>query len=170
MNFELEQSDLTVTSQQEQDRVDKEKIPSAIQALKELKPKELPDVSVKEAIRRMRRYIESALKKNYTYDEISQVLSSLDIQISGSRLKYLLNEVKKNTRTRKKKKTSLLGEDTTEQAQENFSNQEIVDSEITLNESTNHAIQKSKAVKAKKKSPQSEVHSFEPQLYDDDDL
>ena len=169
---------MTVTSQQEQDRVDKEKIPSAIQALKELKPKELPDVSVKEAIRRMRRYIESALKKNYTYDEISQVLSSLDIQISGSRLKYLLNEVKKNTRTRKKKKTSLLGEDTTEQKEENFTNQEMIDSEMTLNESTNHAIQKSKTsqstsskpVKEKKKSPQSEVHSFEPQLYDDDDL
>ena len=169
---------MTVTSQQEQDRVDKEKIPSAIQALKELKPKELPDVSVKEAIRRMRRYIEGALKKNYTYDEISQVLSSLDIQISGSRLKYLLNEVKKNTRTRKKKKTSLSGEDTTEQAEEDFSNQEIIDSEMTLSESTNQSIQKSKtsqstsskAVKAKKKSPQSEVHSFEPQLYDDDDL
>ena len=81
------------TSQQEPDRIDKDLIQSAINALKELKPKELPDVSDKEAIRLLRRYINGALKKNYTYDEIAEVLSGLDINISGSRLKYLLSEV-----------------------------------------------------------------------------
>lgn len=52
----------------------------------------------------MRRQIERVLKLGYTYDEVSSVLAGLDIHISGSRLKYLLGEVRKSTRSRNKKK------------------------------------------------------------------
>ena len=93
-----------MTPQPDTERISKDKIPSAIEALRGLDAKELPDVPAREAIRLMRRQIERVLKLGYTYDEVSEVLAGLDIHISGSRLKYLLVEVRKSTRTRNKKK------------------------------------------------------------------
>ena len=92
-----------MTPPQDTERISKDKIPEVIEALKSLDAKELPDVPAREAIRKMRRQIERVLKLGYTYDEVSEVLAGLDIHISGSRLKYLLGEVRKSTRTRKKK-------------------------------------------------------------------
>ena len=176
------------TSQQESDRIDKDLIPEAINALKELKPKELPDVSAKEAIRQMRRYINGALKKNYTYDEIAEVLSGLDINISGSRLKYLLSEVNKNTR-RKKRKTTEFEETEIEKGEESTSNQGDVESSKSIEKESKRNLKgrtsRSKKVKyqqqdgintqseksnKKASSSQDNAHSFQPQVYSDDDL
>ena len=92
-----------MTPPQDTERISKDKIPEVIEALRGLDAKELPDVPAREAIRKMRRQIERVLKLGYTYDEVSLVLAGLDIHISGSRLKYLLGEVRKSTRSRKKK-------------------------------------------------------------------
>lgn len=102
-----------MTPQPDTERISKDKIPFVIEALKSLDAKELPDVPAREAIRKMRRQIERVLKLGYTYDEVSEVLAGLDIHISGSRLKYLLGEVRKSTRTRNKKKADYVeGSDT----------------------------------------------------------
>ena len=176
------------TSQQEPDRIDKEKIPEAINALKELKPKELPDVSTKEAIRQMRRYINGALKKNYTYDEIAEVLSGLDINISGSRLKYLLSEVNKNTRRKKKKINEESGTEI-EKGEESAFNQGDVESSKPIENGNKRNLKgrttRSNKVKSqqqdgintqseksnkKASTSQGNAHSFQPQVYSDDDL
>nr|ADO19093.1 hypothetical protein Nfla_4301 [Nostoc flagelliforme str. Sunitezuoqi] len=62
----------------------------------------------------MRRYIEklTSEKYGYTFDEVSEMLLGLGINLSGGLFKYLLGEVKKNTRRRQKKNQS---ETTTEQ-------------------------------------------------------
>ncbi|WP_375493797.1 hypothetical protein [uncultured Nostoc sp.] len=80
------------------------KIDEAITALKDIKPKERSTVSDREAIRKMRRYIEKLTsdKYGYSYDEVSEMLKGLGINLSGGRIKYLLGEVKKNTRRQKK--------------------------------------------------------------------
>ena len=176
------------TSQQEPDRIDKEKIPGAINALKELKPKELPDVSDKEAIRLLRRYINGALKKNYTYEEIAEVLSGLDINISGSRLKYLLSEVNKNTRRKKRKITESeeieieKGEEATFN-QENAESIEPVENRIKNNYTRRTARSKkaksqqedgvktqTQKANSKNSKSQDNAHSFQPSYYSDDDL
>ena len=89
-------------------QITKGKIDEAITALKDLKPKELEDVSERVAVRKMRRYIEKLTsdKYGYSYDEVSEMLKGLGINLSGSRIKYLLGEVKKNTRRRHKKESS----------------------------------------------------------------
>lgn len=86
-------------------KITKGKIDEAITALKELKPKERDSLSDREAIRKMRRYIEKLTsdKYGYSYDEVSEMLKGLGINLSGGRIKYLLAEVKKNTRRRQKK-------------------------------------------------------------------
>jgi hypothetical protein len=94
-------------------QITKGKIDEAITALKDLKPKERDSVSDREAIRKMRRYIEKLTsdKYGYTYDEVSEMLKGLGINLNGSRIKYLLGELKKSTRRRPKKNQ---GETTTE--------------------------------------------------------
>jgi hypothetical protein len=88
--------------------ITKEKIDEAIKALKEQKPKEREDISDREAIRKMRRYIEkrTSNKYGYTYDEVSEMLKGLGINLSGSRIKYLLGELKKSSRRQKKTSSS----------------------------------------------------------------
>ena len=176
------------TSQQEPDRIDKDLIPEAINALKELKPKELPDVSAKEAIRLLRRYINGALKKNYTYEEIAEVLSGLGINISGSRLKYLLSEINKNTRRKKKKTTEVEGTEVEKEEEAKFNQGNVSSSEPIENgnkKNLKRETARSKKVKSQQKngintqldksnkkasSSQGNTHSFQPQVYSDDDL
>jgi hypothetical protein len=84
------------------DRISKAKIPSALDALRALGAKELDDVSARDAIRKMRRQIERVLRLGYTYEEVSTTLAGLDINISGERIKYLLNDIRKKTRKKSK--------------------------------------------------------------------
>lgn len=86
------------------EKITKGKIDEAISVLKEQKPKEREDVSDREAVRKMRRYIEKLTsdKYGYTYDEVSEMLKGLGIHLSGSRIKYLISELKKTSRRRQK--------------------------------------------------------------------
>jgi hypothetical protein len=84
------------------DRISKAKIPEALDALRALDAKELDDVSARDAIRKMRRQIERVLRLGYTYEEVSTTLTGLDINISGERIKYLLNDIRKKTRKKSK--------------------------------------------------------------------
>jgi hypothetical protein len=85
-------------------RITKGKIDEAITALKDIKPKERDSVSERVAIQKMKRYIEklTSSKYGYTYDEVSEMLKGLGINLSGGRIKYLLGELKKSTRHRQK--------------------------------------------------------------------
>ncbi|WP_341532350.1 hypothetical protein WKK05_41825 (plasmid) [Nostoc sp. UHCC 0302] len=82
--------------------ITKGKIDKAINLLKEQKPKEREDVSDREAVRKMRRYIEKLTsdKYGYSYDEVSEMLKGLGINLTGSRIKYLIGELKKSSRRR----------------------------------------------------------------------
>jgi hypothetical protein len=80
------------------DRISKSKIPLALDALRALGAKELDDVSARDAIKKMRRQVERVLRLGYTYEEVSITLAGLDINISGERIKYLLNDIRKKTR------------------------------------------------------------------------
>ena len=93
-----------MVEKQDSSRITKGKIDEAITALKDLKPKERDSVSDREAIRKMRRYIEklTSEKYGYTYDEVSEMLKGLGIHFSGSRIKYLIGELKKSSRRRQK--------------------------------------------------------------------
>jgi hypothetical protein len=97
-----------MSEHQNSEVITKEKIDKAINLLKEQKPKEREDVSDREAIRKMRRYIEKLTsdKYGYTYDEVSEMLKDLGINLAGSRIKYLIGELKKSSRRRQKAEPS----------------------------------------------------------------
>jgi hypothetical protein len=80
------------------DNVPKSKIPEALDALRALGAKELDDIPAREAIRKMRRQIERVLRLGYTYEEVSETLAGLDVNISAERIRYLLSDIRKSTR------------------------------------------------------------------------
>lgn len=97
-----------MSEHQNSEVITKEKIDKAINLLKEQKPKEREDLSDREAVRKMRRYIEKLTsdKYGYTYDEVSEMLKDLGINLTGSRIKYLIGELKKSSRRQKKTSSS----------------------------------------------------------------
>ncbi|MBD2683055.1 MULTISPECIES: hypothetical protein [Nostoc] len=97
-----------MAEQQNSEVITKEKIDKAINLLKEQKPKEREDVSDRDAVRKMRRYIDKLTsdKYGYTYDEVAEMLKGLGINLTGSRIKYLIGELKKSSRRRQKTSSS----------------------------------------------------------------
>ncbi|MHC5915612.1 MAG: hypothetical protein ACYTXE_32490 [Nostoc sp.] len=97
-----------MSEHQNSEVITKGKIDKAINLLKEQKPKEREDVSDRDAVRQMRRYIEKVTsdKYGYTYDEVSEMLKGLGINLIGGRIKYLIGELKKSSRRQKKTSSS----------------------------------------------------------------
>lgn len=97
-----------MSEHQNSEVITKEKIDKAINLLKEQKPKEREAVSDRETIKKMRRYIEklTSNKYGYSYDEVSEMLKGLGINLAGSRIKYLIGELKKSSRPQKKTSSS----------------------------------------------------------------
>ncbi|MBD2303171.1 hypothetical protein H6G80_32650 [Nostoc sp. FACHB-87] len=139
-----------MAEQQISEVITKEKIDKAIELLKEQKPKEREDVSDREAIQKMRRYIEKLTsdKYGYTYDEVSEMLKGLGINLTGSRIKYLVGKLKKSSRRRHKAEPSSDSSTSENQATENQS--AVVDSRFA-EEST------VKSTKGKRKNQQPAV-------------
>nr|WP_248277786.1 hypothetical protein [Brasilonema sp. UFV-L1] len=127
--------------------------------MRALDAKELPDVPAKEAIRKMRRQIERVLKLGYTYDEVSEVLAGLDIHIGGSRLKYLLGEVRKETRSRNKKKADLTESTETEHFTAG-SSVEVLETERRANATLQNSVQSSKQKPQQK--PKAQLEQEQP--------
>jgi hypothetical protein len=180
------------------DRVSKSKIPEALDALRALGAKELDDVSARDAIRKMRRQIERVLRLGYTYEEVSTTLAGLDINISGERIKYLLNDIRKKTRKKSKlskgddeieSETDInVGEtdvssemDETSEIKKSSSSREIAAAStsptVIENNQFSSTVSPDKKTLATSKNKKNNTHdnntnslAFQPQLIDDDDL
>lgn len=159
------------------DRVPVSKVDEAIKLLQDLKPKERDDVSDREAVRKMRRYIEKLTsdKYGYTYDEVSEMLKGLGIHLSGSRIKYLIGELRKSSRRRQK----------TSEEDNNPSSETPIETQPTikanseadkLRGNSGQGKRKNKQLTAQepkdKSVPQSQTDrsAFVPKLYRDEDL
>ena len=136
--------------------ITKEKIDKAIELLKGQKPKEREDVSDREAIRKMRRYIEKLTsdKYGYTYDEVSEMLKGLGINLTGSRIKYLIGELKKSSRRRHKTSEGSDSSTSENQATEN-------QQEVTASSEAEETPVKSTRGKSKKQEPAVEAATRE---------
>ncbi len=158
-------------------QITKGKIDKAISLLKEQKPKEREDLSDREAIRKMRRYIEKLTsdKYGYTYDEVSEMLKGLGINLSGSRIKYLIGELKKSSRQRKK----------TESEENNQSSELTAETQAAVkaspeadksSENNGQGKRKSKQATAQQLKTESSSESesntsgFQPKIYNREDL
>ncbi|MBH8578246.1 hypothetical protein I8752_35945 [Nostocaceae cyanobacterium CENA369] len=132
------------------DSIPKSKIPEALDALRALGAKELDDIPAREAIRKMRRQIERVLRLGYSYEEVSETLAGLDINISAERIRYLLSDIKRSTR--KKSVAENLQDNTDTQV---VNEQNLGENSATENSSSQSVKKSSAKSQAKSKSAKS---------------
>jgi hypothetical protein len=163
---------------QKSEVITKSKVDKAIELLKEQKPKERDDVSDREAVKKMRRYIEKLTsdKYGYTYDEVSEMLKGLGIHLSGSRIKYLIGELKKNSRRHQKasdngdSNTSVQG--ATENQQVVVSSNKAEELPVTSKKSKSKKPQPAAQEQEEELEPTKEPNrsAFVPKIYSDDEI
>ncbi|MBD2255329.1 hypothetical protein [Nostoc parmelioides] len=145
---------------QKSEVITKSKVDKAIELLKEQKPKERDDVSDREAVKKMRRYIEKLTsdKYGYTYDEVAEMLKGLGIHLSGSRIKYLIGELKKSSRQRQKNQSK----------DNNQSSEPTTEAQKAVQ--TSHEADKSSENNGQAKRKSKQETQQQPKLYSREDL
>ncbi|MEM6611230.1 MAG: hypothetical protein AAF652_03065 [Cyanobacteria bacterium P01_C01_bin.72] len=81
---------------------------TALEKLEQLETKPKSELNLRESIFFLKDKLNSALKKGYSYQDLSEILSGQEIMISAATLKQYLTEMsKKKSRSRKKKSKSV---------------------------------------------------------------
>lgn len=83
-----------------------DKLNTTLDKLGQLKEKPKEELTLRESIYFLRDKLHSALKKGYSYQDLSEILEEQDILISASTLKQYLTEIGKESSNRRKRKKS----------------------------------------------------------------
>ena len=80
-----------------------DKLQTTLEKLGQLKEKPKSELNLRESIYFLRDKLKSALKKGYSYQDLSEILAEQDILISATTLKQYLAEINKQSAARKKR-------------------------------------------------------------------
>lgn len=83
-------------------KVTREKLESTLSKLETLSEKPKSELSLRESIYFLREKLQSALKKGYSYQDLSEILEQQEIKVSAATLKQYLTEIEKEKRSRKR--------------------------------------------------------------------
>lgn len=84
-----------------------DKLSTALDTLDQLESKPKEELTLRESIYFLRGKLNSALKKGYNYEDLSEILAEQEILVSAATLKlYLTDSTKKSSSRRKKSKSS----------------------------------------------------------------
>ena len=103
---------------------------TALEKLEQLETKPKSELNLRESIFFLKDKLNSALKKGYSYQDLSEVLSEQKILISAATLKQYLTEMGKNKSSSRKKKSKSVSSSGTKSGNE-FSGQP--DTQISTN-------------------------------------
>ncbi|MCC0179906.1 hypothetical protein I4641_23520 [Waterburya agarophytonicola K14] len=93
---------MTKTNRNQKIHVDT--VSTTIAQLKELEAKPKLELTLRETIAEMETELKSAVKKGYSYKELSDLLANQKIMISAGTLKQYMSELNKNSSSHKKQK------------------------------------------------------------------
>ncbi|MBW4566424.1 MAG: hypothetical protein KME32_36325 [Mojavia pulchra JT2-VF2] len=79
-----------------------EKVQTTLSELEKLEDKAKEELSLRESISFLREKLQSALKKGYSYQDLSLILAKQEIKISAATLKQYLTEIEREKRSRKR--------------------------------------------------------------------
>lgn len=88
-------------------KINIDKLQITFDKLEQLKEKPKSELTLRESIYFLRDKLHSALKKGYSYEDLSEILEEQDILISASTLKQYLTEISKESASRKKRNKSV---------------------------------------------------------------
>jgi hypothetical protein len=83
-----------------------DKLQNAFDKLEQLESKPVEELTLRESIYFLRDKLNSALKKGYSYDDLSSILAEQDILVSAATLKLYLAPKRKKSSSRKKSNES----------------------------------------------------------------
>ena len=98
-----------------------DKLQTTLGELEKLEEKAKEELSLRESIYFLREQLQSALKKGYSYQDLSQLLKKQEIKVSAATLKQYLTEIEKEKRSRQRRakpKQVLYAEDLTQTSTE----------------------------------------------------
>ncbi len=83
-----------------------DKLQTTLEKLSQLKEKPKKELTLRESIYFLRDKLKSALKKGYSYQDLSEILEEQRILISASTLKQYLTDINKESASRRKRSKS----------------------------------------------------------------
>ncbi len=83
-----------------------DKLKTTLDKLGQLKEKPKEELTLRESIYFLRDKLKSALKKGYSYQDLSEILEEQEILVSASTLKQYLIEINKESASRRKRSKS----------------------------------------------------------------
>ena len=83
-----------------------DKLTSALDKLDQLESKPKEELTLRESIYFLRGKLNSALKKGYNYEDLSEILAEQEILVSAATLKLYLTEGSKSKKSSSRKKKS----------------------------------------------------------------
>ena len=107
-----------------------DKLQTTLEKLGQLKEKPKSELNLRESIYYLREKLKSALKKGYSYQDLSEILAEQEILISAATLKQYLTEINKQSAARKKRIKS--GKSQKSNSSESDSNSQNSSEDVTL--------------------------------------
>ena len=108
------------------------KLNTALDKLDQLESKPVEELTLRESIYFMRDKLNSALKKGYNYEDLSEILAEQEILVSASTLKLYLTDSSKKSKSRiKKSKSATNSASVSKQSPQ--SNSESITSKLSTN-------------------------------------
>ncbi|MEH2324071.1 MAG: hypothetical protein V7K32_10945 [Nostoc sp.] len=80
-----------------------DKLSRTLAELEKLEEKAKEELSLRESIDFLREQLQSALKKGYSYQDLSELLKKQEIKVSAATLKQYLTEIEKEKRSRQRR-------------------------------------------------------------------
>jgi hypothetical protein len=120
MKFSVQSSSKMVRTTPGQ-KIPIDKLQTTLGELEKLEEKAKEELSLRESIYFLREQLQSALKKGYSYQDLSKLLEKKEIKVSAATLKQYLTEIEKEKRSRQRRakpKQVLSFEDSTQTSTE----------------------------------------------------
>ena len=95
-----------MTKTQRNQKIHVDTVSTTIAQLKQLEAKPKLELTLRETIAQMETELKNAIKKGYSYKELSEVLAKQKIMISAGTLKQYMSELNKSSSSRQKKKST----------------------------------------------------------------
>ena len=95
-----------MTSTKRNQKIHVDTIDNTIASLKELEPLPQLELTLRESISLMEVHLRSAIKKGYSYQDLSGILAEQNILISAGTLKQYLKELDNGSKPRRRKKSN----------------------------------------------------------------
>ena len=118
-----------------------DKLQTTLSKLGQLKEKPKSELNLRESIYFLRDKLKSALKKGYSYQDLSEILAEQEILISAATLKQYLTEINKQSAARKKRISSRQSQKSNSSSDESSSSKSSEDITLSNDESNQDSLQ-----------------------------